>query len=369
MLGNGSRRLGAPDMRLDQGQSPIVAINDLTVQFKGTTQGFEVPLAVDAVSLSISEGESVGLVGESGCGKTTVARAAVGLVNPTRGDVTVGGLSLRGASRRDRRAIARKLQIVFQDPTQSLNPKLTVLRQLAEPLAIHRLVESGQRRQRARELLRMVGLSEQYLARRPGGMSGGERQRVAIARALAVNPIALILDEPVTALDVSVQAQILRLLSALRRERGLAYLFISHDLSVVRIMCSRLLVMYLGRIVERGQTRDVYRKPGHPYTQTLLRAARLKEPHTERSQLLAPTSEPTDLAGNLLEGCLFRARCPLYLRLGSPANCREDAPALRVGPSGSEVACHYPREAAAGWSEVELASPAQRVGGAVRNER
>jgi oligopeptide/dipeptide ABC transporter ATP-binding protein len=288
--------------------------------------------AVTDVSLSIAAGEAVGLVGESGSGKSTLGRLMLGLVAPSAGRVLFEGRDLAGVSAAERRALRRRMQIVFQDPQSSLDPRRRIGSQIADGLAIHGLLPKSQRRERVEELLRQVGLSPSHMDRYPHQFSGGQRQRIGIARALASGPDFLMADEPVSALDVSVQAQILQLLADLRRRLGLALLFISHDLAVVRSLCSRVTVMYLGRVVEAGPAAQVLGEPRHPYTQALLSAAPSLDPARRRRRILLPGDPPSPSAPP--SGCVFRTRCPLAV-----AACAQSVPPLRELNDGRSVAC------------------------------
>lgn len=320
--------------------SVLLELRDVTVDFRldgghlGTMVGRRPRLlrAVDSVSLSLEAETTLALVGESGSGKSTLARTVVGLVEATSGQVLIDGAPV-GADRE--RALQRRAQIVFQDPTGSLNPALTVERALAEPIRAHGLAEGADLRRRCRELVEMVELPGSVLGDRPRQLSGGQRQRVAIARALALDPDLLIADEPVSALDVSVQAAIIKLLRRLQRELGLAMLFISHDLAVVRQVCDRVAVMYLGTIVEEGTVDVLLGQPRHPYTQALLAAApRLGRP--ERKQRLPEVSGEPPSPFAIPSGCRFHPRCPL----ADPALCAQVAPELRTRDDHS-AACHF----------------------------
>jgi oligopeptide/dipeptide ABC transporter ATP-binding protein len=289
--------------------------------------------AVDDVSLSIAPGETLGLVGESGCGKTTLGRAVVRLVEPTAGSVSLDGAEITRVNGAVLRAHRRKLQMIFQDPYGSLNPRMTVEDLVGEPLDIHRLADSKPaRRKRITELLQAVGLDPLYAQRYPHEFSGGQRQRIGIARALAVEPKLIVCDEPVSALDVSVQAQIVNLLQDLQQQRGLAYLFIAHDLAVVEHISRRVMVMYLGKIVEMADAKSIVRAPKHPYTQALISAVPVVDPDSKRQRIILPGDVPSPI--HPPAGCPFHPRCPI-----AEERCRTEIPLLRE-ISGHQVACH-----------------------------
>jgi peptide/nickel transport system ATP-binding protein/oligopeptide transport system ATP-binding protein len=323
----------------------LLEVRDLTKEFpvrRGLLGGSQCSLrAVDGVDLTIETGECIALVGESGSGKTTVARCILRLVEPTAGTIRFQGSDLLALSGANLRRARRDFQMVFQDPSGSLNPRMTVGRLIAEPLEVHDVVPPAERRSRVEELLDLVGLPAAAADRYPHQFSGGQRQRVGIARALATGPELLIADEPVSALDVSVQAQILNLLMRLRRQLGLTLLVIAHDLGVVQRIADRVLVMYLGRIVETARTPDLFAHPQHPYTVSLLSAAPVAAPGRGGSRIVlegelpSPVDPPT--------GCTFHPRCPIV-----EERCKKEAPKpLQIGKA-HEAACHSPGTMTAG---------------------
>jgi peptide/nickel transport system ATP-binding protein len=312
----------------------LLALQDVVKHFPVKGSG-RVVHAVNGVSLDLLRGETLGIVGESGCGKSTLGRLALRLIEPDRGEVRFEGENLRALSAAALRAKRREMQIVFQDPYASLDPRQSVADILAEPLKIHARGNARSRRERVAELLRQVGLPADAARRYPHEFSGGQRQRIGIARALALEPSLLIADEPVSALDVSIQAQVINLFMDLQERLGLTYLFIAHDLAVVRHISTRIAVMYLGRLVEIADRDELYQNPLHPYTEALMAAVPVADPEVEAKRPRAVISGEVPSALRPPPGCAFHTRCPRVM-----ARCKTEQPRLRDVVPGRAVACH-----------------------------
>ncbi|MGN7300121.1 ABC transporter ATP-binding protein [Ferdinandcohnia sp. SAFN-114] len=324
-----------------QSQNTILDVKDLKKYFPvqnglfGKSTG--AVKAVDGVSFSVKEGETLGIVGESGCGKSTLGRNIIRLQKPTEGKILYSNLDITQLNETKLRKVRREMQIVFQDPYASLNPKLSIGEIIGEPLRVHKQGNVRERAERVKWLLERVGLEEHHSTRYPHEFSGGQRQRIGIARALALNPKLIVCDEPISALDVSVQSQVINLLQDLQDEFGLTYLFIAHDLSVVRHISNRIAVMYLGKIVELGETEEVYHNPAHPYTRALLSAIPIPDPIEQRKKeriiltgdVPSPISPPS--------GCRFHTRCPI-----ATDRCKQEEPVFEQKKDGHWAACHFP---------------------------
>jgi oligopeptide/dipeptide ABC transporter ATP-binding protein len=327
----------APAPAASASATPVLEVRDLKKHFpirKGLLRraaGYV--FAVDGVSFSIAEGETLGLVGESGCGKSTVGRTVLRLIDPTSGSIVVGGKDITTVPRAEMRPWRRQMQIIFQDPFSSLNPRMTAGDIVGEPLLVHGEGNTARRREQVAALFERVGLRRAQMDSYPHQFSGGQRQRIGIARALALNPRLIIGDEPVSALDVSIQAQVINLLMDLQRERRLSYLFISHNLAVVEHISHRIAVMYLGRIVEYTDKTTLFTNPQHPYTEALLSAVPVPDPAIKRRKLVVQGDVPSPVKPP--PGCHFHPRCPYAVE-----RCRVESPALREIAPGHRVACH-----------------------------
>lgn len=321
--------------------SPILQVIDLKQYFPLKKESFlqpkQVVKAVDNISFELFAGETLSIVGESGCGKSTTGRSILRLDEPTSGDILFKGTSLPALKKKDLRDVRGDIQVIFQDPYASLNPRRTIRQMLDEAMDIQRVLPKNKREERMLELMSYVGLRPEYLERYPHEFSGGQRQRLGIARALAVNPEIIICDEAVSALDVSIQAQILNLLKQLQRDLHLTFLFISHDLSVVRHISDRVMVMYLGKIVEIADKKDLFESPMHPYTKALLSAIPVTDKKKKNERIILKGDVPSPISPP--SGCRFHTRCPF-----ATAKCKEDEPLLMNLGSNHSVACHFAEE-------------------------
>ncbi len=335
----------SPGGLVDPAGTPLLEVTDLVKHYPITSgilfrRQIGAVRAVDGVSFSVQAGRTLALVGESGCGKSTTARAVLRLVEPTSGSVVFDGHDVARAKRGELTALRREMQIVFQDPYASLNPRMTIRNTLAEAFKIHGVDEGN----KVEELLDSVGLAAEYAARYPHEFSGGQRQRVGIARAMALNPKLVVLDEPVSALDVSIQAQVLNLLEDLQADRDLTYLFIAHDLSVVRHIADDVAVMYLGHIVEIADRDTLFERPAHPYTQALISAVPVPDPRKEKERKRIIITGDVPSPANPPSGCWFRTRCQKFaneLSEAERAKCVQEPPALVDRGQGHPTACHY----------------------------
>jgi oligopeptide transport system ATP-binding protein len=329
----------------------LVEVDDLKVYFEIRSGVFKTAQgsvrAIDGVTVDVRRGETLGLVGESGCGKSTIGRAMIKLRDATAGTVRFDGTDLESVKPDELRRMRRRMQIIFQDPYGSLDPRMAVGAIISEPLDTHNLAEGKAKDERVAELLELVGLDPNYVRRYPHEFSGGQRQRIGVARALAVEPEFIVCDEPISALDVSIQAQVLNLLTDLRARLGLTYLFVAHDLSVVKHISDRVAVMYLGRIVEIGPPDVLYSAPGHPYSRALLSAVPVPDPVAERKRKRVILKGDVPSPVNPPSGCRFHTRCWLYERLGEPEDCRTIDPELKVVADVADhrAACHHTDEA------------------------
>ncbi len=318
-------------------ESPILTVNNLVKYFPLTGGVFSRVVAnlkaVDDVSFYVNKGETLGIVGESGCGKSTTGKTLLRLLEPTSGEVIYKGQNIYKFDREQMRRLRRNMQFVFQDPYSSLNPRMTVGDIIGEPLEIHNIARGAKKYGKVAELLDLVGLSPYHIRRYPHEFSGGQRQRIGVARALALNPEILILDEPVSALDVSIQSQVINLLEDLQAEFGLTYLFIAHDLSVVRHISDRVAVMYLGKMVEMAPKELLYENPQHPYTQALLSAVPIPDPSIRKEKIILQGDVPSPV--NPPKGCRFHTRCRYVMDI-----CKQEEPEFRDIGSGQFVACH-----------------------------
>jgi peptide/nickel transport system ATP-binding protein len=337
--------------------NPLIELDDLRVWFpikSGMVLDRHVGdiKAVDGVTFQIKRGETLGLVGESGCGKSTVGRTMLRLYEPTSGRIVFDGQDITTLSDNELRPLRRRMQMVFQDPFASLNPRHSVGRMIAEPLKAHGITRRSEASGRVRELLDVVGLPPDAANRFPHEFSGGQRQRIGLARALALNPELVVCDEPVSALDVSIQAQIINLLEELQGEFGLTYLFIAHDLAVVRHISDRIAVMYLGKVVEVAPADDLYENPLHPYTIALLSAIPIPDPEIERTRVTIRIYGDVPSPANPPAACRFHTRCPFV----QETRCREEEPLLRM-LEGHQVACHWAEDVKAGRIQPKMRTP------------
>lgn len=310
--------------------SPLIQIKNLKKYF---TVGDNKLKAVDGLNLDIYPGETVGLVGESGCGKSTAGRTIIRLYEPTSGEVLYNGKNIYQNNDREMSKLRREIQMIFQDPYASLNPRMTVEEVIGEPFAIHGLLGGKKKRERIKELLRLVGLNADHISRFPHEFSGGQRQRIGIARALALDPKFIVCDEPISALDVSIQAQVVNLLKDLQRKMGLTYLFIAHDLSMVKYISDRILVMYLGKMFELADSEQLYDDPLHPYTKALLSSVPIPDPELRRERIILKGDVPSPI--DPPSGCVFRTRCPAAMDV-----CAKVEPEWQEVKPGHFTACH-----------------------------
>ena len=345
-------------------ERPLVEVRDLVKHFPihgGVLQRtVAVVQAVDGVSFDVTRGETLGLVGESGCGKTTVGRLLLRLIEPTAGTIRFDGQDITGLKGAELKAYRRRVQIIFQDPYASLDPRTPIADSIGEGLRIHGLGTPAERRAKVAEMMDMVGLQPYHARRYPHEFSGGQRQRIGIARALVLEPDLVVCDEPVSALDVSIQAQVLNLLKSLQRELGLTYVFVAHNMGVVEHISDRVAVMYLGRIAEVAERIDLFRKQEHPYTAALMSAIPIPDPEMRRQRVILTGDVPSPV--NPPTGCRFHPRCPLRASLGDPAICATDVPPLDDIGDDHLVACHFRGDRAD--ENLAAHTDSQRVAGA-----
>ncbi|GIN92119.1 ABC transporter ATP-binding protein [Siminovitchia terrae] len=310
--------------------SPLIQVKNLKKYFAVEDKKLK---AVDGLNLNIYPGETVGLVGESGCGKSTAGRTILRLNEPTSGEVLFNGKNIFSNNEREMSKLRREIQMIFQDPYASLNPRMTVEEIIGEPFAIHHTLGGKKKKDRIKELLRLVGLNADHISRFPHEFSGGQRQRIGIARALALDPKFIVCDEPISALDVSIQAQVVNLLKDLQRKMGLTYLFIAHDLSMIKYISDRILVMYLGKMVELAESEELYADPLHPYTKALLSSVPIPDPELRRERIILKGDVPSPI--DPPSGCVFRTRCPAVMDV-----CAKAVPEWQEVKPGHFTACH-----------------------------
>ena len=344
MTSQGTPGPAAPATTPGGSDRPLVELRDLVKQFPikgGILQRTIASVqAVDGVDIDIRKGETLGLVGESGCGKTTMGRLLLRLIDPTSGTVRFDGTDITRLTGSALKPYRRRMQIIFQDPYSSLDPRTPIADSIGDGLRIHGMGTSAERREKVRRMMDLVGLASYYARRYPHEFSGGQRQRIGIARALVLEPDLVVCDEPVSALDVSIQAQVLNLLKSLQRELGLTYLFIAHNLGVVEHISDRVAVMYLGKVVEIAEQRQLFKEPEHPYTEALLSAIPIPDPELKRQRIILAGDVPSPVRPP--SGCHFHPRCHLRDSLGSPAICAATAPPLiRLERGEHEAACHF----------------------------